>query len=79
MPISPGPELVAVRPDFYRLPKPGFADPFFGFSRSFYYRLEERGKLKLFRILDDGKEKGVTLIRYADVFEFVQSEVQKQS
>jgi len=60
------------------LPKPGVVDPFFGLSRSFYYRLEERGKLQLFRLRDEGKEKGVTLIRYRDVWNFVQAEIAQQ-
>lgn len=76
--LPPSPETIALRPDFFRLPKPGLSDPFFGFSRSFYYRLEKRGALKLFRILDEGKEKGVTLIRYRDVWDFVQSEIATQ-
>jgi hypothetical protein len=76
--LPPSPEAVAFRPEFYRLPKPGLADPFFGFSRSFYYQLEKRGALKLFRIVGDGKEKGVTLIRYRDVWDFVQSAVEQQ-
>lgn len=75
---SLSPESVAFRPEFFRLPKPGLADPFFGFSRSFYYRLEKRGQLKLFRILEDGKEKGVTLIRYRDVWDFVQAQIAHQ-
>ena len=30
------------RPEFFRLPKGG-GDPFFGFTRSFYYEGEQRG------------------------------------
>jgi hypothetical protein len=70
----PTPESIALRPEFFRLPKPGVADPYFGFSRSFYYALEDRGVLKLVRIRDKGKDKGVTLIPYADVATFVRAQ-----
>ena len=74
----PAPEAVALRPEFFRLPKPGVADPYFGFSRSFYYAAEQRGWLKLVRIRDQGKERGVTLIRYADVAAFVRGQLEAQ-
>jgi hypothetical protein len=67
---------VPPRPEFFRLPKPGSGDPFFGFSRSFYYQLEARGLLKLVRIRDKGKERGVTLIPYAAVAAFVRSQME---
>jgi hypothetical protein len=76
--ITPTPEAVALRPEFFRLPKPGVADPHFGFSRSFYYTLEARGLLKLVRIRDQGKERGVTLIPYRDVKRFVQAQMKAQ-
>jgi hypothetical protein len=57
-----------------RLPKPGTGDPYFGFSRSFYYQAEARGWLKLIRIRAKDKERGVTLVPYADVFAFVQKQ-----
>jgi hypothetical protein len=67
------------RPEFFRLPKPGNADPFFGFSRSFYYQLEARGLLKLVRIRDEGKERGVTIIPYADVLRVVKSQMEGEA
>lgn len=69
---------ITLRPEFFRLPKPGVADPYFGFSRSFYYSAEKRGWLKLVRIRDPGKDKGVTLIPYADVAAFVRSQMEAQ-
>ena len=93
MPTTTAPEQNLARPEFYRLPKPrrpkyrdakivGWLpaehDPYFGFSRSFYYLLEERRVLKLFRIRDEGKEKGVTLIRYRDVWNYVNAQVAQQ-
>jgi hypothetical protein len=55
--------------------KPGTCDQHFGFSRSFYYTAEKRGWLKLIRIRDEGKGKGVTLIRYTDVAAFVREQM----
>jgi hypothetical protein len=74
----PNPEAAALRPETFRLPKPGFSDPFFGFSRSFYYTLEQRGLLKLIRIRDEGKDRGVTLVPYTDVWNFVQAQMNAQ-
>jgi hypothetical protein len=44
----------ASRPEFFRLPKSG-GDPYFGFTRSFYYEGEARGYWKLARIRERGK------------------------
>jgi hypothetical protein len=71
-------EPAVTRPEYYRLPKPGNADPYFGFSRSFYYTLEARNKLKLVRIRDDGKERGVTLVPFAAVAAFVRERMEAQ-
>jgi hypothetical protein len=53
-------------------------DPFFGFSRSFYYKGEERGYWKLIRIRDEGKDRGVTLVPFQDVLRFVQLHMNTQ-
>jgi hypothetical protein len=63
------------RPEFFRLPKPGVSDPYFGFSRSFYYMAEARGWLTLVRIRDKGKERGITLIPYKAVSAMVRSQM----
>jgi hypothetical protein len=63
------------RPEFFRLPRPGTADQYFGFSRAFYYNGEQRGWWKLIRIRDRGKNRGVTLIPYAAVADFVRSQM----
>ncbi len=73
MPIAINVEAPPARPEFFRLPKPAQGDPFFGFSRSFYYEGEKRGYWKLIRIRDDGKDRGVTLISYAAVLAFVRA------
>jgi hypothetical protein len=63
------------RPEFYRLPKGG-GDPFFGFTRSYYYEGEARGYWKLARIRDRGKLRGVTLVPYDAVAAFVRSQME---
>ena len=66
--------------EFFRLPKggPGEVDPHFGLSRSFYYCLEKRGKVKLHRLITSGREKGIVVIRYADVLNFIESQIAQQ-
>ncbi len=75
---TPTPESIALRPETFRLPKPGTGDPYFGLSRSFYYQAEARGWLNLIRIRDKGKDRGVTLIPYQQVAAFVQAQAQAQ-
>jgi hypothetical protein len=75
---APAESTATQRPEFFRLPKPGVSDPYFGFSRSFYYSAEKRGWLRLIRIRDDGKERGVTLIPYAMVAAFVRAQMEAQ-
>ena len=77
---TPPPESRAPRPEFFRLPKTGRneIDPHFGFSRSFYYALEKRGKLKLHRIVAAGKEKGIVVIRYLDVLSFIEAQITQE-
>ena len=58
------------RPEFYRLPGKG-GDPYFGFTRSFYYEGENRGYWKLARIREQGKLRGVTLVPFDLVAAFV--------
>jgi hypothetical protein len=72
-------EQRVTRPEFFRLPKPGSADQYFGLSRSFYYAAEKRGWLRLIRLCDQGKERGVTLIPYREVAEFVRAQVEAQN
>jgi len=62
---------VLQRPDYFRLPKPGTHDPYFSFSRAFYYVLEKRGELKFVRICAANKRRGVTLIKFEEVAAFI--------
>jgi hypothetical protein len=77
---------VLQRPEFFRLPKSkskskseSAVDPYFGFSRSFYYEGEQRGYWKLVRIRERGKLRGVTLIPYDAVARFVRSQMKEAS
>ena len=60
-----------IKPETFRLPKPGQRDPFFGLSRSFYYELEAAGKIRLIRLRKRGNTRGITLIPYEQVLEYV--------
>jgi hypothetical protein len=64
------------RPLTFRLPLPGTTDPYFGFSRSFYYVLERRGELKFVRILGRDAKRGVTLVPFEAVEKFIRREME---
>jgi hypothetical protein len=64
------------RPEFFRLPKGGGGDPYFGFTRSFYYEGENRGYWKLARIRERGKTRGVTVVNYDAVAAFVRQQME---
>jgi hypothetical protein len=64
------------RPEFFRLPSRG-GDPYFGFTRSFYYAGEARGYWTLVRIRDRGKLRGVTLVPYDAVFAFIRKKMEE--
>lgn len=57
---------------------PSEVDREFGFTRSFYYQLEERGILELIRITQPGSTKGITLVPYLPVWRYVQSQIAKR-
>ena len=65
-----------LRPEFFRLPHGGGGDPYFGFTRTFYYEGEKRGWWKLARIRERGKLRGVTLVPYDAVSSFVHSQME---
>jgi hypothetical protein len=68
----------ASRPETFRLPKPkSGGDPFFHLSRSFYYEGEQRGYWRLIRIRQRGKQRGVTLVPFDAVAQFVRSQMEK--
>jgi hypothetical protein len=69
--------LSASRPETFRLPKPkSGGDPYFHFTRSYYYEGEQRGYWRLIRIRERGKQRGVTLVPYDQVAAFVHKQVE---
>ena len=62
--------MLVPRPEFFRLPHRG-GDPHFGLSRAWYYLAEKRGILKLIRLRDRGKLRGVTLVPYDEVVKLI--------
>jgi hypothetical protein len=61
---------IGIEPEFFRLPTTG-NDPYFGLTRSFYYAAEARGWIKLKRLRERGKLRGVTLVPFHAVKEFL--------
>ena len=55
-----------IPPETFRLPVRG-CDPHFGCTRGFYYNLEKRGLIRLIRLRDRGKQRGITLVPYDDM------------
>ena len=52
----------SIRPETFRLPKPGQRDPYFNLSRSAYYELEAAGAIRSIRLRKRGNMRGITLI-----------------
>jgi hypothetical protein len=61
------------RPEFFRLPKSG-GDPYFGLGRSYYYEGEQLGYWRLVRLRKRGKLRGVTLVPYDAVADFIRNQ-----
>lgn len=64
-------------PEFFRLPKKG-VDPHFGCTRSWYLQTERDGQLKLVRLRQRGKLRGIVLIPFDAMRELIrkQSEIE---
>jgi hypothetical protein len=60
-------------PEFFRLPKSG-GDPYFGLGRSYYYEGEKDGHWRLIRLRKRGKLRGVTLVPYDAVADFIRNQ-----
>jgi hypothetical protein len=74
----PHPNSLAHPPEFFRLPTDG-PDPYFGLTRSWYYSAEKLGKLRLVRLRDRGKLRGVTLVPYDAVSAFIRAQMREAS
>jgi hypothetical protein len=60
-------------PEFFRLPTSG-GDPHFGLGRSYYYEGEKLGYWRLVRIRQRGKVRGITLVPYDSVADFIRKQ-----
>jgi hypothetical protein len=69
-------QLALARPEFFRLPSRG-GDPYFHFTRSYYYEGEKNGWWKLVRLRQRGKQRGVTLVPYDAVFAFIRKKMEE--
>jgi hypothetical protein len=69
--------LSASRPETFRLPKPNSGgDPYFHFTRSYYYEGEQRGWWRLIRLRQRGRQRGVTLVPFDQVAAFVRKQME---
>ena len=66
--------LTLGKPEFFRLPKRG-GDPYFGLTRPWYYQAEQRGDLRLVRIRERGKARGITLVPYDETAALIRSKM----
>jgi hypothetical protein len=57
----------SIVPEFFRLPRTGERDPFFGNSRSQYYAMEKAGEIRLVHLRPKGKTKGIVFVPYDQV------------
>jgi hypothetical protein len=65
------------RPEFFRLPKPNSGgDPYFHFTRSYYYEGEKNGWWKLVRLRKRGTQRGVTIVPFDQVAAFVRKQME---
>jgi hypothetical protein len=76
-PLNEAAASASHRPECFRLPKSG-GDPYFGFTRSFYYEGEQRGYWRLVRIRERGKLRGVTLVPYDAISAFVRRQIRAE-
>jgi hypothetical protein len=60
-----------IRPETFRLPKPGQRDPYFGLTRTAYYELEQKAAIRLIRLRKRGRLRGTTLIPFDQVRAYV--------
>jgi len=72
--------LSASRPEFFRLPKANSGgDPYFHITRSYYYEGEKNGWWRLVRLRQRGKQRGVTLVPFDAVAQFVRKQMETES
>jgi hypothetical protein len=71
---APAPTFV---PEFFRLPRSGERDGYFGNSRSQYYAMEKAGLIKLVHLRPKGKTRGTVFVPYEAVAARIRAAAQK--
>ena len=64
------------RIEFYRLPAAGKRDPFFGLSRGWYYKAAALGEIKMVAVRQRGALRGVRLVAYDSVCDYIRRAAQ---
>ena len=72
----PNNESTPHRAEFFRLPAPKKRDPFFGLSRGWYYKAEKRGEIKMISVRQRNALRGVRLVVYDSVAEYIRRSAQ---
>ena len=73
-PVTTDPIAAATAPqrvEFFRLPPPGKRDPFFGFSRGWYYKAAAAGEIKMIALRQRGAIRGVRLVVYDSILAYI--------
>jgi hypothetical protein len=61
----------APKPETIRFPRAGGREPFTGLSRGFLYALASEGKIKTISLRERGKARGVRLIVYDSLIDYI--------
>ncbi len=77
LPNTPLPTDAAMqRVEFFRLPAPGKRDPHFGLSRGWYYKAAGSGEIKMVALRQRGSLRGVRLVAYDSVCDYIRRATQ---
>ena len=68
----------AIPPETFRLPKRG-GDPHFGLTRGWFYAAEKQGIIKLIRLRQRGKLRGVVLVPYDAVKQLIEEAMKEEA
>jgi hypothetical protein len=71
-----GPKPNSNLPITFRLPRAGQRDPHFGLSRAWFYAAEADGRLRLIRLREKGKSRGITLVPTVEVIELLEGGIE---
>jgi len=67
-----------MEPEFFRLPPDRSHDPYFGLTRGWYYLAIKRGWIKSVALRAPGSIKGVRLISFQSVKNFLNAHLEEQ-